>query len=164
MLWTARQGLVAVLVAAAGGAIAITHGSSAHAGEHFVSGQADANAVTVKLDADRACVYDQGAGMVFVPVRLRVAAHVAAKRASVRSESFAGKGWVTLHVTATVSSRHEGERIVTSATKDFPMDVTVGDSSWVGIPLGRTSWRPGPNDCAIAKWTMTPGAWLSNDD
>ena len=25
-------------------------------------------------------------------------------------------------------------------------------------------WRPRPNDCAIGKWAMTPGAWLSQDD
>jgi hypothetical protein len=183
MSWTgsqraARTGLgvlAACVVVAATGAIALTHSPSAHAGEHFVGGHADPRDVTVDLwpggrrvatseglELSDTCVFD--GGTVLVPVRLSVTAiQGVAQRSRPRSPSVVAEGWVTLHVTATVSRRTAGDELVASVTEDFAMRATR-DGDWVHIPLDDAQWRHGANECAITQWTMTPGAWLSNDD
>jgi hypothetical protein len=139
---------------ATGVAVEVTH-SRSHAGQHYVSGHANPDQVTVRLmsprtivtsgtEPSRTCIYKRDLGTVYVPVRL-----------SVR-----GNGAVTLHVTATVS---DGNDVVATVTQDFPMEST-NMGTFVDIPLEEAVWRQGSNDCAVTDWTMSPGAWFWNDD
>src|SRR3954454_12739873 len=148
MSWTGGQPLLAAaVVVAMAGAIAVTHSQSAHAGEHFVSGRADPRDVTVKPWRTETCHFDSVTSVVEVPVKLSVAAIEPAE------------GWVTMHVSATVSQHRSGE-IVASATEDVLMHA-VGrrgfDGDWVNVPLDQAQWSHGAHDCTIISWTITSG-------
>jgi hypothetical protein len=126
-------------------------------GSHFVSGNADPDGVSVTLaqGVDHECFFSDG--IVYVPTRLEVADPTLPKRA-VSDE------WVTLHVTAAVTSHRGGDTTVTSAVRDEPIRVGNTSGSWVHIPVDASPWAGGSAECAVTKWTMTPGAWLPNDD
>jgi hypothetical protein len=157
----------AAVVLAAGSALAVAHVNWGHAGEHFVDGHADRQDVTVKLyrqgrlgiggtQTSRTCAYSPERGTVDVPVHLFVSAG----------------GAVTIHVTANVlnlpdgadASQYDGGSVdaIASVTQDFAMSNGMG--TYVHVPLDQAAWQDGANDCAISGWTVTDGAWFSNDD
>lgn len=157
MRWTRVVVLPTTALLGLGGVVAASHGRSAHAGEHFVSGHVDSRDIVVRIAPRREAGTSKGfvwsdtcafhGGIAHVPVHVAVHA----------------PGAVTLHITATVSNRRTGDDTVASATQDLAVDASVA-GEWLRIPLDEALWRDGANNCAVTGWTMTPGAWFPDDD
>lgn len=79
-------------------------------------------------------------------------------------------GW-TAHVTVTVVNRPDGddgrERDggdgSTVFAESLDIAITGRTYSYANVRMDHDDWEAGANDCTFA-WTVTPGAWVINDD
>jgi hypothetical protein len=130
--------------------VAGQHGSVSLGTEELKSQQRWPNDLAPKSDISDTCFYDTERHAVLVPIEVR-----------------GGGGGMTFRVTATVakgSSGVDGDAVVKSAVSDVPFQGTMrSEGIWVRIPLDHATWNGGATNCRVS-WTMTPGAWFSNDD